>query len=118
MQLRLSHKALIFSAVLLFELVLVAIFAGRLGGADTELQHSYLDTSVMFHLDNIQRRFTESQFAALKKDGTLARQSEWITYEFGILRELLKEKPESLQDLADAERAINNQLTELRNGSG
>jgi PAS domain S-box-containing protein len=113
MQLRLSHKALIFSAVLLFELVLVAIFAGRLGLVESELRRSHIDNSIIFHLDSLQRRVIECELAAGANDPSLKRSSEWIPYEFGALRQLMKDNPGALSSLNAAESTINSEIAEL-----
>jgi PAS domain S-box-containing protein len=116
MRLRLSHKGLMLvSGVLLFELILVAIFAGLLGRSDQELDRRYVSVSVMSHVDNVRKLLTEAEVGFNQTDtrtsfdGTLSA----IRYELSALRIFLKGDPDSLENLNYVDQAVNVELQRL-----
>lgn len=94
MKLRLSHQGLMFvSGVLLFELVLVAIFAGLLGRSDQALEASFGDVSILSHIDKLKTVLTEMELNAGSPQGKAAAQADLpiIDYEFNALTLLAKD---------------------------
>jgi len=121
MRLRLSHKGLMLvSGVLLFELLLVAIFAGLLGRSDQELDRRYVAVSVMNHVDNLRKLLTEAEVSFNQPDprtsfdGTISA----IRYEMSALRIFLKGDEDSTENLHFVEQAIDVELERLSKARG
>lgn len=117
MRLRLSHKGLMLvSLVLLFELVLVASFAGLLGRSDQELDHSYLSVSVIHHIDNLRKLLmdAEHQSGLPITNPTFMRTANAVSYEFNALRLLLKDDGDSLMMIDRADRSVSDELQRLK----
>jgi PAS domain S-box-containing protein len=96
MKLRLSHQGLMFvSGVLLFELVLVAIFAGLLGRSDQALEASFADISILGHIDKLKSVLTDMELSAVSPTGHAALQNDLqsLDYEFRALQLLSKDDP-------------------------
>jgi PAS domain S-box-containing protein len=94
MKLRLSHQGLMLvSGVLLFELVLVAIFAGLLGRSDQALESSYLDASVISHIDKTRDLLVDMELSASQPDGQAQFQADQnaLNYEFNAMHLLLRD---------------------------
>jgi PAS domain S-box-containing protein len=107
---------MLVSAVLLFELVLVASFAGLLGRSDQELDHSYLSVSVIHHIDNLRKLVTdaEHQVGLPVTNSAFMRTAATVSYEFNALRLLLKEDGDSLIVLENVERSVNDEMQRLK----
>ena len=117
MRLRLSHKGLMLvSGVLLFELILVAIFAGLLGRSDQQLDERFVANSVVAHVDNLRKLFTELETASIEKsnDSRFNRAQESIPFEFNALRLFLKDDPRALKALEEAHQALSAELERLK----
>jgi PAS domain S-box-containing protein len=116
MRLRLSHKGLMLvSGVLLFELLLVAIFAGLLGRSDQELDRRYVAVSVMSHVDNLRKLLTDAEVSFNQKetrnnwDGTVSA----IRYELSALRIFLKDDVDSLENLRYVDQTVRSETERL-----
>jgi PAS domain S-box-containing protein len=107
---------MLVSAVLLFELVLVASFAGLLGRSDSELDHSYQSVSVINHIDNLRRLVMDAEFQAGLPitNPTFMRTAKDVSFEFNALRLLLKEDGDSLAILENERRAVADELQRLK----
>lgn len=117
MRLRLSHKGLMLvSGVLLFELILVALFAGLLGRSDEELDRRYLAVSVISHVDNLRKLLTEAEISYNQPNSgeRFDRTVSSIAYELSALRIFLKSDESAQQSLAIAEEIVNSEVQRLR----
>jgi PAS domain S-box-containing protein len=86
---------MLVSGVLLFELVLVAIFAGLLGRSEQDLEDSYQTVSVISHIDKVKSLLVDMELTATQPQSGRSFDSEMqqLTYEFKALRLLLREDP-------------------------
>lgn len=121
MRLRLSHKGLMLvSGVLLFELLLVAIFAGLLGRSDQELDRRYVAVSVMSHIDNLRKLMTEAEVSYNQPNSrtNFASTISAIRYELSALRIFLKGDEESLLNMRYVEDTVNAEIDQLESAHG
>lgn len=117
MRLRLSHKGLMLvSGVLLFELILVAIFAGLLGRSDQQLDERFIANSVVAHVDNLRKLFTEIETASIQhsSDARFDRAQDSVPFEFNALQLFLKDDPHGLKALEEAHQALMTELERLK----
>jgi PAS domain S-box-containing protein len=116
MRLRLSHKGLMLvSGVLLFELLLVAIFAGLLGRSDAELDRRYVAVSVMSHVDSLRKLLTDAEVGVGQADyrGSFEGTLSAIRYELSALRIFVKGDIESVENLRYVDQSVNAELDRL-----
>lgn len=116
MRLRLSHKGLMLvSGVLLFELLLVAIFAGLLGRSDQELDRRYVAVSVIGHVDSLRKLLTEAEvsFNQTKPHDDFDKTLSAIRYELSALRHFLRDDPESMENLRFVDQVVGAETDRL-----
>lgn len=92
---------MLVSGVLLFELVLVAIFAGLVGRADQAVEASYVANSVVVHVDKVKTALMDMEVSANEPGGreTFDQDAQLLNYEFKALQLLLKDDPQNLEYL-------------------
>jgi PAS domain S-box-containing protein len=118
MKLRLSHKGLLLvSMVLLFELLLTAVFAGLLDRSEKELEHGSLATSVVTHIDKVRKLFLSAELSVATqkttRNITYSESAEMLPYEFHALRLFLKDDEENLKELQGAQQVVDTELNRL-----
>lgn len=107
---------MLVSGVLVFELVLVAIFAGLLGRSDQELDHSYDSVSVMHHVDKLRLLAQDLELSAGKPEysRTFDQAATLIPYEVSALRLFLKEDQQSLLVLDEVQELVFGEIERLK----
>jgi PAS domain S-box-containing protein len=107
---------MLVSGVLLFELLLVAIFAGLLGRSDQELDRRYVAVSVISHVDNLRKLVTEAEinYNQPSSGNNFKTAAASMIYEIGALRLFLKGDDESLAKLNAAEIVVTRELDRLQ----
>lgn len=117
MRLRLSHKGLMLvSGVLLFELLLVASFAGLLGRSDQELDRRYVAVSVISHVNNLRKLLTEAElsYSQPTSAGDFESTAAAMRYELSALNLFLKGDEASLQNLRLVDLIVNAEIQRLK----
>lgn len=107
---------MLVSGVLLFELLLVAIFAGLLGRSDAELDRRYTAVSVISHVDTLRKLLTEAEinYSQSDSDKDFDNSVKAINYEFTALRLLLKDEENAMPQLDTVESSIDRELARLK----
>jgi PAS domain S-box-containing protein len=92
---------MLVSGVLLFELVLVAIFAGLLGRSDQALDENHLALSVISHIDRVRSFLTDLEVSAQQPDagGQCQRDLDGLKYEFDALALFFRDDPDAVRQL-------------------
>jgi PAS domain S-box-containing protein len=111
---------MLVSGVLLFELLLVAIFAGLLGRSDQELDRRYVAVSVMSHIDNLRKLLTEAEVSYNQPDSrtNFDGNISAIRYELSALRIFLKGDEESMLTMRYVEDTVNAEIDQLEAAHG